>query len=127
MAIIIKPYTSSPTFTQFHQDKTSFVKYVSGPLGSGKSSACIMELLMRSLEQQPDETNTRRTRWAIVRNHYPELKSTTIKTYQEWIPDSIAPVVYTTPINSRLIQKLPDGTILDMEVMFVALDKPEDV
>lgn len=127
MSVITKEYTALPTLATFHQDKISFVKYINGPVGGGKSSGCVIELLLRALEQQPDEANVRKTRWAVIRNHYPELRSTTIKTYQEWIPQNIAPVVYTTPIVSHLKQKLPDGTHLDMEVLFLALDGPEDI
>lgn len=123
---LVREYTAEPTLAKFHAD-TSFVKYIAGPLGSGKSSGCIMEILYRAVNQQPNADGVRQTRWAFVRNHYPELKSTTIKTYQEWIPNSIAPVVYSTPIVSRLIQRLADGTTLDMEVLFLALDLPEDV
>ncbi len=123
----IKVYTAEPTLARFHLDVGPFVRYVAGPFGSGKSSGCLMEILMRAMRQQPDEMNVRKSRWAVIRNTYPELKSTTIKTFQEWIPDNIAPVVYSIPITAKFRQRLSDGTFVDLEFIFMALDSPEDV
>lgn len=106
---------------------TSDIRYIEGPFGSGKTTACLFELIKLAMEQQPDEQGVRRTRWAIIRNTYPELKSTTIKSFQRWVPNEIAPVVYSIPITSRFKQRLPDGTRVDIEFIFMALDSPEDV
>lgn len=122
-----KKYTAEPTLVLFHNDVESFVKYVEGPFGSGKTTGCLMELLMRGMRQQPDKEKKRRTRWAITRQTYPELKSTTIKSFEYWIPPSIAPVVYTIPIVCRFVQELDDGTTAEIEFVFMALDGPEDV
>lgn len=119
-------YNAEPTPSRFHQD-TSDVRYIEGPWGSGKTTAAIMEILKLGMEQQPDANGRRRTRWAIVRNTYPELKSTTIKSFQEWVPEEVAPVVFSTPINCQFVQRLPDNTIVEIEFLFLALDKPEDV
>jgi hypothetical protein len=88
---------------------------------------CIIELIKMGMEQQPDDHGVRYSRWAIIRATNPQLRSTTIKTFELWIPPSIAPVVYTAPINARMIQKLADGTSVDIEFVFLALDTPEDV
>lgn len=122
----VMTYTAEPTLALFHNDN-SFFKYIEGPFGSGKSSGCIMEILMRAFRQQPDKNRVRRSRWAVIRQTYPELKTTTIKTYQNWIPDSIAPVVYSIPAVSKFQQNLSDGTRVELEVVFLALDGPEDV
>jgi hypothetical protein len=82
---------------------------------------------MSALQQAPYQ-GVRSTRWAVLRNTYPELKSTTIKTWQDWFPETVAPFKWDTPITSRLrIPEIGDGTALDMEVMFMAMDRPEDV
>ena len=124
--VIQKNYTASPTLARFHLSRAD-VKYIAGPFGSGKSSGCVMEIIMRAFRQQPDDSNVRRSRWAVIRNTYPELKSTTIKTFQEWVPNAIAPVVYTIPISCTFKQNLSDGTRVELEVIFMALDTPEDV
>lgn len=84
-------------------------------------------MVITALQQAP-YNGTRYTRWAVLRNTYPELKSTTIKTWQDWFPESVAPFKWDTPITSHLkIADIGDGTALDMEVMFMAMDRPEDV
>lgn len=119
-------YNAEPTPARLHLDNSD-VRYIEGPFGSGKTTACLFELIKLAMEQQPDDHNIRRTRWAIIRNTYPELKSTTIKSFQRWVPHEIAPVVYSIPITSRFKQKLGDGTYVDIEFIFMALDSPEDV
>lgn len=108
---------------QFHGDN-SFVRGLMGPVGSGKSSTCCVEIVARALAQKPHTDGVRRSRWAIIRNTYPELKSTTIKTWQTWFPDNIAPIKWDTPITSTMnISDIGDGTSLELEVLFLALDR----
>jgi hypothetical protein len=73
------------------------------------------------MEQAPSPGGTRKTRWAIIRNSYPELKSTTLKTWQQWVPLEYGKINHDSPITHHV--KTPD---LDMEVLFLALDKPDD-
>jgi hypothetical protein len=98
-----------------------------GPIGSGKSVACCIEVALRAMAQEPCSDNVRRTRWAVIRNTFPELKSTTIKTWQDWFDESICPMRYDSPITGNLKFNLPDGTTVDSEVLFIALDKPKDI
>lgn len=108
---------------QLHADN-SFVRGLMGPVGSGKSSTCCVEIVARALAQKPHTDGVRRSRWAIIRNTYPELKSTTIKTWQTWFPDNIAPMKWDTPISSTMnIADIGDGTSLELEVLFLALDR----
>ncbi|MFA4986800.1 MAG: phage terminase large subunit [Candidatus Brocadiia bacterium] len=97
-----------------------------GPVGSSKSSACCNELLMRAFEQEPWEDGVRRTKFAIVRRTYSELKLTTLRTWQEWCPDSVCHISQSPPLIGRMIRDLPDGTQVDMEVIFLAMDEPSD-
>lgn len=92
-----------------------------GPIGSGKSTACVMEILRRSHYQRPSPDGKRRTRWAVIRNSYPELKSTTIKTWMDWVPAEYGKTNFDSPIIHHI--QTPD---LDMEILFLALDRPED-
>lgn len=119
-------YNAEPTPARFHADNSD-VRYIEGPWGSGKTTACLLELIRLSMAQQPDENGVRRTRHAIIRNTYPELKSTTIKSFQSWVPHTVAPVVFSIPITSKFVQRLADGTTVDIEFIFMALDGPEDV
>ncbi len=119
-------YVAAPTLAQFHGSQ-AMVRGVMGPIGSGKSVSCCIEVLTRSQMQAPNRKGVRKTRWAIIRNSYPELKSTTIQTWTDWIPETICPIVYDSPIRAKMVQKLPDGTTMDMEIYFLALDKPKDI
>jgi hypothetical protein len=84
-----------------------------------------MELFSRACEQKP-WNGVRRTRWIVLRNTYPELKSTTIKTFQEWVPEAICPFKWDSPITARLKLTLPDKTQVDAEFIFLAMDRPEE-
>lgn len=122
-------YTASPTFQKFHADRESFVRGIKGPIGSGKSVGSMVDLaLEKSIQQRPNAAGFRKTRWVFVRSTYPELKSTTIKTFQEFVPDTICPIrMNDAPINAKLTLPLPDGTCVLSEFLFLALDKPKDL
>ena len=113
-------YKVSPTFVKFHADESRY-KFVMGPVGSGKSTGCIFDLLFNAMKQRPDVDGIRHSRYAVIRATYPQLRSSTIKTFVEWFKDKFS-VVYSTPIIGRLKYDLADGTKLDMEIMFVAIE-----
>ena len=126
MAITLNYTPPGDQALAFHQDD-SFVRGLLGPVGAGKSSSCCMEIFYRALRQEPGPDNIRRSRWAAIRNTYGELKSTTIKTWSDWF-DGIHTMKWDTPIISNIsLPKLGDGTGLELEVMFLALDRPDDV
>jgi hypothetical protein len=119
MKIKYKP--SGRVTAKFLKDD-SFVRGLMGPIGSGKSVACAIEILRRARMQAPSKDGVRRTRWCVIRNSYPELKSTTIKTWSDWCPLEYGRTNFDSPI----IHRITDQGI-DMEVLFLALDRPEDV
>lgn len=111
----------APTLKLFHNDD-SFVRGIMGPVGSGKSTACVIEILTRAQAQKKSPDGKRYTRWAIIRNTYPELKTTTLKTWGYWVPPTYGNLTMTSPITHRI--KTEE---LDIEVLFLALDQPQDV
>ena len=114
-----------PVAAAFHESD-AFVRILLGPVGSGKSATCCIELFNRALQQKPSKDGVRRSRFCAIRNTYAELKSTTIKTYQDWFA-GIETTRWDTPIVSTIsLPDLGDGTSLHMEVLFIALDRPED-
>lgn len=119
-------YEAEPTVAQFHLSD-AIIRGIRGPMGSGKSVGCVIEIIRRGHEQAPDRYGRRRTRWGCIRNTYAELKSTTIKTWQEWVPDEIAPIKWDSPITCTYVTQLDDGTVMDLEVIFVSADRPADV
>jgi len=116
-------YVAAATASKFHRSN-AFVRGLRGPIGTGKSVTCCMEIIRRAVEQLACG-GVRKSRWAVIRNSYPELKSTSIKTWEDWVPDAV--MRWDAPITSMLTQKLPDGTTLELEVMFISLDRPDDV
>jgi hypothetical protein len=121
-----RSYVASDTARDFHADN-SYIRGIIGPIGSGKSVASIMEIMIRAQAQEPDIKGFRRTRCAVIRNTMPMLVSTTIKTFQDWIPDAACPIVSRGGMRSgRILEKLADGTFLDCEIIFLALDRPAD-
>ena len=107
---------------QFMKDP-SFFRGLRGPVGSGKSVSCCIEVLRRALEQKPSKDGIKRSRWAVIRNTNPQLKTTTIKTWLDWFPEETwGKFTWSVPYT----HKIKKGD-LELEVIFLALDRPEDV
>ena len=121
-----KKYIAEPTPTLFHRSDAP-VRGIMGPVGSGKTTACIMEMVRRGQEAPICYDGVRRSRWAVIRNTFPELKNTTIKTYQDWLPEHISPIKGGSPISTSLRIPLPDGSVSEQEILFMAFDKPKDI
>lgn len=114
----------------FMQD-WNFVTSIIGPWGSGKSVACIGKMYAAAASQLPAKDGVRRTRWAVIRDSYPNLQETTIKSWLDWFPES----VYGSMRRSRPMQHVirvagaPQNgrpTTIEMEVLFLALSEDED-
>tara|TARA_R100001460_G_scaffold72928_2_gene113776 strand:+ start:417 stop:1931 length:1515 start_codon:yes stop_codon:yes gene_type:complete len=106
----------------FMKDST-FFRGIRGPVGSGKSVGCCVEVFRRALEQKKGADGLRKSRWAIIRNTNPQLRTTTIKTWLDWFPESDWGRFHWSVPYTHHIKK---GEI-DLEVIFLALDRPEDV
>ncbi len=115
----------APPVVSAFQDSDAFVRVIHGPVGSGKSSGSIFEILRRAVEQKPNTHNIRDTRWVVVRNTYRELEDTTRKTFEQWLGG--IGKWREKDFAFDVDRKLPDGTRLKMEVFFRALDRPEDI
>ena len=121
-------FSTSPVIWKFLRSN-NFVRGIVGPVGSGKSYACAAEIMMRAVRQKPSPIDgIKYSRFVIVRNSYPELKTTTIKTWQEIFPENVfGPMHWTPPISHHI--RLPsrgDAHGIDCEVIFLALDQPKD-
>lgn len=116
--------------TKFFLDRSP-VTIIQGPIGSGTSTACCHKMWAISLEQRADKQGVRRTRWLVVRNTYSDLKGTTLKTWRFWFEEIaqglFGEVKMTNPPNHHIKTRLPDGTMVDAEFVFLALDMEEDV
>jgi len=114
-------YKGSPTAVAFHESK-AFIRGMMGPFGSGKSVACCWEIFMKAKAQEPCVDGKRRSRWIVARNTQPQLETTTIKTWLDWFPEHLFGRMSRKPPFTHKIE-IDD---LEVEVIFLALDKPED-
>ena len=102
----------------------SLVRFLVGPIGSGKSFGCIMELLRRARNQAPDSKGMRNTRGVIVRNTMAQLRTTVLTDVQQYL----APMVkyFVTDSTIQIRAPLDDGTTINCDLILVPLDTKED-
>lgn len=101
----------------------AFFRGLMGPFGSGKSSACINEIMLRGCAQRPSPDGIRHSRWGIVRNTYPELRDTTIRTVTQWFP----PPNFGKYVEARHSYEIKAFPGTEIELLFLALDRPDDI
>ena len=105
----------------------SFVQIIQGPWGSGKSVACCMKIWMYATAQKADRQGVRKSRWIVVRNTYPDLENTTIKTWLEWFPEAVYGTFRRSkPFMHKISVPWPDDNggmgRVECEVIFLALE-----
>ena len=118
-------YVTNNTFARVHQETVKYI-FCRGPVGSGKSSGCIWHLVLNAMKQPVQYDGVRRSRYAILRATYPALKSTVVKSWQNWFKD-IVNIVYDVPIRGTMTFPAPDGTKVEMKMVFIALDREDNV
>lgn len=103
----------------------ALIRLVSGPAGSAKTSWAIAETLRRSLLQSPSPIDrTRYSRWLVVRNTYSLLKSNTIPSMKNMLGPLLVVTEGSQP-SGRIRAALGDGTKIDVDVQFLALDSED--
>jgi len=119
------------TIVKFMSDP-SFVRGLQGPIGSGKSVCCVIECLRLMLGQERSidlktgkQTGPRKFRLGVIRNTTPQLETTTMKTWLDWLPENdFGKVRWRAPFRQDI--RIPEID-LEAEVWFLALDRDEDV
>jgi len=114
-------FNAYPTITRFMQSRARR-RYLQGPFGSGKSSACCVEIVRLAAEHPRHSDGFRHTRFIIVRNTTPQLRDTTMKTWFQWFPNGSIGEWRAT--EKTFYIKMGD---IRSEVSFRALDNPDDV
>lgn len=116
-----------PTIGRFLASQ-AFVRGIRGPIGSGKSTTCCFEIMRRAFEQPPSPRDgVARTRWVIVRNTYPELRTTTMRTWHAIMPPERGTWKEQGPPSHLLRFGHEMGHGVEIEVIFLALDSPKDI
>jgi hypothetical protein len=113
-----------PTVQDFMLDDQHVIRVLVGPLGSGKTMGCIMELLRRAIEQEPSN-GVRYTRFALIRNTLQQLRQTVLADAIQYMGETVHYYVTDSTLQVRL--HLPDGTGVHSDWMLLPLDNKEDV
>lgn len=131
---MVRPYVpeldfrASPTLWSFFESD-AHERIVTGPFGSGKTTACIAEIYRRALMQAPNPSGWRMFKALVVRNTSIELRSTTIPTWQSIFPDHLvgSNFVHSAPMRHHIrVPPHGDEPGLDMLVEFIAMDRQDD-
>ena len=122
-------YKASPSAQAF-MDARAFGKVIMGPVGGGKSTAALFELLRRAIEQKPFK-DVRRTKFIILRNTMQQLKSTVKPLIDQWfvtLPASPLGQWRLTENTFEIkVRNGSDGTTIHTEFVLMAADTPDDV
>lgn len=104
------------------------VELIMGPLGSAKTITSCQKLLQAMVNQPPNSLGVRPTRFYAIRNTYSDLLTTTAKDWLELYGDlgSYAEGSKKPPIHT-LDFDLEDGTTVNSELIFLALDRPDHI
>jgi len=114
-------FTGSPTIASFIMSE-AFVRGIMGPIGSGKSTACCVEILRQALTIDPGKDGVRRSRFCAIRGTYRELMDTTLQTWLQVFPED----VFGAFNKNEMVHHIDLGNI-KFDMLFRALDKPDDV
>lgn len=121
-------YKPGPTGEKFlASDK--FVKIICGPIGSGKSTVALFDLLKRAVEQTPFD-GVRRTKWILLRNTAAQLKSTVKPLLDEWFVARTRGAMGQWKLTEGTFEarfRLPDDTRVYADFLMIPADTPDDV
>lgn len=113
-------YTPPKTLGDFMASDAR-VRIVRGPVGSGKSTVMVVEMLRRACEQAPGPDGIRRTRGVIVRNTLSQLTTTALETIKTVIP----PEIMTYHVSNHTVRiRFND---VESEWILLPLDTPDNV
>jgi hypothetical protein len=111
-------FTAPPTIARFMLSE-AFIRIIVGPIGSGKTTGCLMELLRRAIEQRPGPDGLRRTRWAIVRTTLSQLKMSVLLDILSWFRE-----IAVYKVTEQLVT-LSFNDVL-AEIYLIPLEEEED-
>jgi hypothetical protein len=123
--VVTTTYDPPDTLNEFIKDYEQsklFYDWIVGPVGSGKTTGIFMKLIRMAALQEPGPDGIRRTRAVIVRNTLPQLRDTTLSSWNYWFKDGVAGKWSATDWKFTL--RYAD---IECEVLFRPLDRPEDI
>lgn len=121
-SINYSPPDTIAAFIRDHLKGQLFYDWIVGPVGSGKTTSIFFKLVYMAKLQEPGSDGIRRTRAVIVRNTLPQLRDTTLSSWNYWFKDGQAGKWYAT--QNKFLLKFDD---VECEVLFRPLDTADDV
>ena len=106
-----------------------FIKLIGGPVGGGKSTVALLDLVTRMVNQKPYQ-GVRRTKYIILRNTAQQLDQTVKPLIDEWLVKRTNGAMGAWQLTKKVFVvafKLPDGTTVSSELLLQAADTPDDV
>lgn len=120
-----RKYIPSETAKAYHRDESA-VKAVMGPYGSGKTTFCCMDLLIRACKMPRCYDGVRRCRTLIFRNTFDQLKKGVYDTWTQWFSD-LGQTKYLKGNQLEFHHKFNDGEgIIEWEIWFIPMEKITD-
>ena len=113
-------YTAPPTCASFMKSE-AFGRIITGPIGSGKTTACIIELLRRAVNQERAPDGYRYSRFAVVRQTLKQLKDTVLKDCETWLTTA---GIGNWKVSESIFHVLFDD--IRSEWVFIPLEDSED-
>jgi len=111
-------FDAPPTVGDFMASE-AFIRVILGPVGSGKSTGCLMEIVRRACEQEPGPDGLRHTRFAIVRQTLQQIKQTVLKEFYTWVE----PIVTFKVSENTIYMEFDD---VRCEIHLIPLDDEQD-
>lgn len=121
-------YKPTPTGQKFLASR-AFIKGIVGPVGAGKSTAALMDLLQRAVQQEPYQ-GVRYSKMGILRNTIAQLNDTVKPMMDTWLIKLTGGRLGAWKTSSRTFEMrfaLADGTVVESDFMLIAADTPDDV
>lgn len=123
--LVLKFDAPGPVGAAFLADRGSNICGIMGPVGSAKTSCCLMRILYHAIEQKPSPVDgVRYSRFVVIRDTYRRMHQTTLKSWHKRVPRSFGKFSdggSNAPSVHRLLFKGPGGHTVDCEVIFAAV------
>lgn len=106
------------------------VRMIMGPVGSGKTSACLFQMVEIAAAQRPSPLDgIRYSKFGVIRDTYRNLQATTIPSWHNWVPKSVGHWNGEAPMTHEIVMNLPGIGTINLIVEFIALgeNRVEDV
>lgn len=124
-------YAIDPIAAQFHNDWDSWFKPLTGAVGTGKTWACIWELVFHACRSVPPSqrvhTGERRAKYAIVRRTAPRLETTTLASLEKIFKKNLSTSgQYPIYADVRVPDPFNAGDHIDIQFILIAISDATD-